>query len=772
MGKFNLKYFLFFLLLGTICKISTAQNSKNLSFPQAIDSLKNILKNETDDTNKVTTLNLLSEKLEKNCNYDTSLICANSAQILANKLGFKKGISGALFNIGQVYQAQNDYAKALEYILKALTIDQEIGNKKGCASDIGNIGIIYANQGHISMALEYYNKALAINREIGNKKGIAMNYGNIGNIYLNQSNYPKAFECYFKALATFRELGNKYFIALVLGNIGNIYYLQGNYPQALEYDIQSLTINKETGNKLGLALELNSIGNIYYFQGNYPQALEYDLQALNINQEVGNKHGTTIDLCNIGNIFNDQGNFQKALEYYLKALAKAQEIGDKITAESSLSNIGNVYYALRNYSLALEYWSKALTKAQEIGKKDDIAINLNNIGNIYTNQGNYTKALEYCFKALAITREIGDKVDISKLYNDIGDIYTKQKKYSTAKKILDSALAISQNIGDKKYTENVYASLALYDSATGNYKNAFEDYKKSVIYHDSLINKSNNKKIVQAEMNFEFEQKQAADKAEQNRNDLIAEQKRKKEAIIRNSIIAISSILIITIIAGLLYINYNRKLRSQQQKFSRQLILNIDDERKRISINLHDDIGQLLSIIKSKIIRSNTLQTSELNDLENDVGHIIEHTRNISKELYPSALEKIGLLRYIASFMENIQSATGMECSFEISDKVNYLPIATQAQVARIIQECTNNTIKHSGATGLKISIYEKDKEFTLIYQDNGKGLKSGINYNGIGLLSIHERGRILNGAVTIDEKNENGFYLILKFKENNIVTI
>jgi len=300
-----------------------------------------------------------------------------------------------------------------------------------------------------------------------------------------------------KALALNQELNNKGGIANILGNIGNVYHSQGNYPLALEYDLKSLKTNKERGNKIGIANNLSNIGNIYTEQGNYAKALENDSIAVAAYNEIGNKHGAVRTLGNMGVVYADMGDYKKALEIDLKTTPLCEEIGDRF----------------------------------------DISSNFGNIGSVYLQLANYPKALEYSFKALAIKKEIGDKEGEATDLSNIGDIYTRQKNYKQGKAYLDSALNLSRNMGDKALIENAYNSLEIFDSAVGDYKTALEDYKKNIVYRDSLVNEANTKKTVQEQMNFEFEQKQATEKAEQDKKDAVAEQDRNRQKVIRNSFI-------------------------------------------------------------------------------------------------------------------------------------------------------------------------------------------------------------------------------------------
>ncbi len=458
---------------------------------RVVDSLKQVLQTEKEDTNKVNTLNALSSKLWAISKYDTSIICSTDARKLAEKLNFKTGLAAAFSNLGMGYYYKSEYSQALGYNFNALTIEQEIGDKNGVALNLGNIGSIYDEQGNYSLALEYKLKALTISR----------------------------------------GAGNKLFIAKALGNIGIIYDEQGNYPQALEYDLKALAIEQEIGDKRGIAINLGNLGNIYNEQGNYSQALQYDLKALPIVREIGNKYGIA----------------------------------------STLGNLGSIYHAMGKLPQALEYNLQALTIDQEIGNKEGMADDIGNAGNIYHEMGNTLKALEYDEKALGINREIGNKEGIADVIGSIGNIYASEKNYKEAKAYLDSALALSKSIGDKDNVKAMYYTLAKLDSATGDFKTGWADYKNYVKYRDSLINEAAIKKSTQAEMNYLFSKKTDSAQAVQDKLNVLAEKENQRQRIIRNSFIGGFSIVLL---AAILFF-FQRKRIAKEKKRSDELLLNI-----------------------------------------------------------------------------------------------------------------------------------------------------------------------------------------------------
>jgi tetratricopeptide (TPR) repeat protein len=505
-----------------------------------IDSLRNVLKTEKDDTNKVNTLNALSSRQEGMGKYDTAIIYANAARVLAEKLNFKEGLAEAYSHIASLYDDRGDYTQALDYYNKTVALMKEVGKKREISSSLGNLGIVYYEQGNFVKALECDNEALKLAGEIGDKRGIMAD----------------------------------------LINIGNVYEDEGNYPKVLDYDFKALTIAKDIGDKPGIASSYGCLGNVYYESGNAEKALEYWNKALAGMQELGNNYSISRILSNMGNLYSDRGNYTRALEYDYKALRIKEVLKDKEGISSTYGNMGIVYFKMGDYSQALDYDNKALTLAAEIGDKTGIAIN--------------------------------------KL--EIGAIYTMQKKYLQAQEFIYNALALSLEMNQQLYIKSAYERLATLDSATNNFKQALVDYKNFIVYRDSMQNEANTKKTVQAEMNYEFEQKQAAEKAEQDKKDAISEQDRNKQKLIRNSFIAGFGLMLV--LAFFIFRGYRQKQKAniiitrQKEEVEKQKTLVeqqkvIVDEKNRDILDsityakrLQDAILPPMSLIKQYIPES------------------------------------------------------------------------------------------------------------------------------------------------------------------------
>jgi tetratricopeptide (TPR) repeat protein len=378
----------------------------------------------------------------------------------------------------------------------------------------------------------------------------------------DEGKYDSAIACAINADSLAERLEYKLGIAASLGSIGIIYDDRGDYTKALEYYFKALAIDEEIGDKNGVGRNYSNIGVVYNEQGNYPKALEFYFNALSKEQELGNKIGTAVNLGNIGIIYKDIGSYPKALEYYFKALTMDSQLHDKQGIGINLANIGVSYQIMGNYSEALKYMLHALGIDREIGYKNGIASDLSCIGIIYRDKSEYLPSIEYNIEALAINREIGNKNGIAANLANLGDIYIKQKKYTLAKIYFDSALFISKEIGAKDETKGAYSYMAKLDSCKGDFKTALEDYKKYISYRDSLINEANTKKTVQSEMNFEFEQKQATEKAKQDKKDAVADQERRKQKVIKNAFIL--GFVLMLALAFFIFSGYRQKQKDNE----------------------------------------------------------------------------------------------------------------------------------------------------------------------------------------------------------------
>jgi signal transduction histidine kinase/ligand-binding sensor domain-containing protein len=237
---------------------------------------------------------------------------------------------------------------------------------------------------------------------------------------------------------------------------------------------------------------------------------------------------------------------------------------------------------------------------------------------------------------------------------------------------------------------------------------------------------------------------------------------------------------------GLLYMLWSLRVRqlksiqAAQQIFSQQLIASQENERRRISGELHDSLGQRLIIIKNHalyLLRPKAdLQSQEerrqtIEEINTEASLAIDETRTISYDLRPFQLDRLGLSKAIEALIRSASRATGIHFSTNIADIDTSFPEDLRINFYRILQEGVNNIMKHSGATEAEISVEKTSRGISLSIRDNGIGFfpqqkVTGISKGGFGLTGIRERALLLGGTVEVESQPGVGTLLVINFDQ------
>ena len=328
---------------------------------------------------------------------------------------------------------------------------------------------------------------------------------------------------------------------------------------AISYYQKSLKTHLEIGDKEGTALLYNNIGLAFNKQADINNALQCFNNSLKINEEIGNKKGQANSLNSIALIYNNQGDLTKALEYFTKSLKLFEEAEYKAGTAYALINIGTYYKSKKEFKKALEYYNKSLKIREELGDKRDLAAVLSAIGSLNFDDGNPTLALIYFEKSLIIQKATQDKRGIANTYNCIGAAYLKlfslaesqnekQKNFKLALSYTDSSLTISKNLGIADCIFRAERLQSRIDSASGNYKGAFEHYKQFIIFRDSITNETNRKASIKSQLKYEYDKKEAVIKEQQEKERLVAQEKNRFQQIVIWSVIV--GLLLVIVFAG------------------------------------------------------------------------------------------------------------------------------------------------------------------------------------------------------------------------------
>ena len=318
---------------------------------------------------------------------------------------------------------------------------------------------------------------------------------------------------------------------IALNKLTDIYLNEGDYPLALRIANQAQTLAEKLVFKRGLFKSLLNTGEIYLYRGEYTDAQKYCLLSLKLAEEINDKKKEAQVYNELGLFYSTQGKNEEAKKQYDICLRIRTDLNDKKGIASCYTNLGTIFADEGDYLKALFYYGKSLQIAEEIGDKNEMAFVYNNIGSVYIEEKESQKALDYFLKSLAIHQSLGNTDNIASCNINIADAYRLQNKYALAKQYLEKGILLSEQIGSKEYTVEGYKIYYKLDSLKGDYKSVFEKYKTFILYRDSLENADITKKTTEAQMNYDFEKKEAAVKAEQEKKDAIAETENRRQRL-------------------------------------------------------------------------------------------------------------------------------------------------------------------------------------------------------------------------------------------------
>ncbi len=209
-----------------------------------------------------------------------------------------------------------------------------------------------------------------------------------------------------------------------------------------------------------------------------------------------------------------------------------------------------------------------------------------------------------------------------------------------------------------------------------------------------------------------------------------------------------------------------KREHAMQSAFSRRLIQTQEEERKRIAAELHDSLGQDLLVIKNRALlglRDTTTSSQaaeQLNEISRVASESVAEVRQISHDLRPYQLDRLGLTKALQAMIASVSTASGIRCVALLEPLDSWVPGPLQIHCYRIVQELLNNVIKHSHASEARVSATVADGRICIVFDDDGCGFDSTAareQPSGAGLTDISERVYMLGGTVRCDSERARG---------------
>ena len=197
-----------------------------------------------------------------------------------------------------------------------------------------------------------------------------------------------------------------------------------------------------------------------------------------------------------------------------------------------------------------------------------------------------------------------------------------------------------------------------------------------------------------------------------------------------------------------------------EEEISKTKIEIREETFKNISWELHDNIGQLLTLAKIQL-QSN----SSYEEIKKTLDKSLKELRALAKQVNPDALAKISLEEAINQEAERLNRLNFIKANVEINGIRRNINPKAEIIFFRILQEFLSNTIKHARATYLSIELNFNETELIIKAQDNGRGFNNNNNHLGMGISNMENRARLVNAKVVLSSVKGKGVKLKITYK-------
>ncbi|AOW16547.1 hypothetical protein LPB03_03275 [Polaribacter vadi] len=530
-------------------------------------------------------------------------------------------------------------------------------------------------------------------------------------------------------------------------------------------------------------------GEKFDFENKHYKAYESYIQSKKLYIAINNKDSIAKCDINLYYLIKSQNNLNEDAKPYLDDYSKyAEEKNDSLMLLIANNAYATYFWNQESIGKSRRFYKKSLllTNKEEL-KKYKASVYLN-LALLYTLQ--QPDSANYFYKKTISILDRSDKKTMVDFYINYSLFFQKQRNFNEAIIQLKKAEEIHLDAYQLKYNKIIYENFADVYKKIGNYKKAFEYYKKFNATKDSLNNTAQNIAISNLDKKYknDIEKQELKTKNEKKEKENL-QLKIDKE---KNRNFLIGSLLFILlggIIATLTLKNSRKKiklaekdkeiatqknitfLKEQELSIINAMVGGQEKERKRIAEDLHDNLGSVLATLKLhfenlKINREKKkINQEELFDkTESLIDQAYLKVRSIAHAKNAGVIANQALLIALQIMAEKISLADKIKIEVVHFGLNERLENSLEITIFRIIQELITNIIKHADAKNATINISLYDKNLNIIIEDDGKGFD--INKvdlkEGMGISSIKTRVKHLNGTFNIDATPGKGSSIIL----------
>ena len=700
-----------------------------------IDSLETVLKKTMEEKGKVDVLNVLSHELNLHWEMDEALRYAEEALTVSGKTLYKNGEAEAMMNIGSIQLDLRKFDQAEATLTKSLALSLETGDQKDISGCYILLGRLNSELRKYNEALKYFDLANKISSATVDRKAIAECSLETGKIRIRLDEYPEAYRKISESKKIYEEI--RYPYGIIEANIisSELNSIIQEYPESKKNVTVCLKILESAPNLKQEADVYFRAADYYWDLFDLSTSMDYLMKAKAIYQNLKTDHDLGRCCHMISAIYTKWNKFSDALDNVQIAIKIFQEEQSRSLLVNALIAEGDVYFRMggffgepesqKNFMEADKSYSKAIEIASSINDKHGVWMGKMRLFHLDSLIGRYDLALLHYISA----KKISDSVFNMQNSKLLGDLMVK---YETEKKDKEIAMLNKEN----------------------GLKALLVESQKAILLTTELEMEKERLQLLKTQEDLEHQKieikAQAIGKELMTKENEMKETQLNQQKLIRNIILA--GIVLLMILAFLVYrsMHLRKKLEKQQA---------IIHERKRISADLHDDIGSGLS--KISLLGELVKQKARTPEAKVEAEKIAA----TSRELLDNIREIIWALNTNNDYLENLVSYIRRYAAEYFENASVKLKIMTPPAIPETfisgeyrrnvffsVKEAMHNVIRHAGATEAELGFSLENGIFSVSVRDNGKGLPEGeLNRFGSGLKNMKTRMEAINGCVIIE---------------------
>lgn len=567
---------------------------------------------------------------------------------------------------------------------------------------------------------------------------------------------------------------------ILFKHAGSSYVFETNYSEAIKYYNKALLIAEDIELYLEIANINNNLGVISNEIGNYKTAYIHFTEALNNYDLAKNQDKKVGTYNNIGLVYLYLKNYEKALTYFDKALDSTIQPKDTILIVSVLNNIALCYSSENKPDSALEYLGRAIRLSEQINNMYGLCISYQLMGNVYLTLNQTEKASEAYSVSIGLAQKKNWSYQLAISRIGIARVLLRLDRTSEALKIADDVFEMAEAQNSLVLKSDAHQVLSDIFGKAGDYQNSLKHYREYIKAQEEVINQTVIHQVYDVELTY-LNQLNKMQELEIEKKELSLSKK--------NNLLFFMSLIFILLLIGLYLIYLNHRHR-QKVRFQKTIIELTEkksnaaleaeiQERKRIGQDLHDGLGQMLSVARLNVSalnqKSEVTNGRQLRLIESAIYSIdtaFNELRQISHNLSPTILVTKGLEEAVQDIVRRINESNKILISCEIFGLHRQLNNLIENTLYRAVQELTNNVIKHANATSISIQIVQNEEEITLMIEDNGLGFdlkKERPHSISSGIQNIQSRVENLHGTIFIDSKKNRGTIITITVPLNYV---